>query len=77
MSLECKLVISTEKVCIQVSLGNKTLIEQLPDSLATADKEQLTSYFNSRVPSLVKSLISEKIEKNKKLLKKLRRKPTR
>lgn len=63
MSFFCQLVkLEDSSIGMQVKLGQFTATQSLPDNLATYTKEELQSYFQEKVPEMLKGL--QEMERN-------------
>lgn len=72
MSIVSQLVLDREtgKLCIMIKLGSETAVQELPDHLATATREELKAFMDSVVPEMVNGLRAKRQAKSKKLQKK-------
>lgn len=72
MNLKPKLVLGESgKVCMQITLGNYSLTEEIPDRLAQYTMAELQDHFNSIVPAMARKLLSMQRRKERKFRKKV------
>lgn len=60
----------TGLICLMISLGSETIVEPLPDKLATASGLALQEYLQSIVPEMIERLKAQRQQKLRKFKKK-------
>lgn len=60
----------TGKICIMIKLGGEAAVQALPDELSTATEDEVRSYLDGIVPTMIDGLRAKQTEKRQAIYKK-------